>query len=96
MGETAPQKTAYLTIDELAVDPTIARRLPPDLAWRCHALPLAEDNGRITVAMADPDNAEAREAVVAVLGPRSCVVKGSALAIDERLAEIWGGKLGTA
>jgi nucleotide-binding universal stress UspA family protein len=90
MGGISPHGTAYLTLDELTADPMIARRLPPDLAWRCRALPLAEDSGRIAVAMADPDDAEAREAVVAVLGPESCVVKGSAWAIDARLAEIWG------
>ena len=84
------QRSAYLTLDELTADPVLARRLPSELAWRFHALPLAEDNGRVTVAMADPDDAEAREAVVAVLGPRSCVVRGSPLAIDARLTEIWG------
>jgi nucleotide-binding universal stress UspA family protein len=82
----------YLKLDALAADPKLARRLPPDLAWRCHALPLAEDNGRITVAMADPEDTEAREAVVAALGPQSCVVQGSALAIDAQLTEIWGNE----
>jgi nucleotide-binding universal stress UspA family protein len=85
-------KTVYLTLDELAADPKLARRLPPDLAWRYHALPLAEDNGRITVALAHPEDAGAREAVVAALGPKSCVVRGSALAIDARLTEIWGNE----
>jgi nucleotide-binding universal stress UspA family protein len=40
--------------------------------------------------MADPDDTEAREAVVAALGPKSCVVKGSPLTIDAQLSEIWG------
>ena len=40
--------------------------------------------------MADPEDAEAREAVVAALGPRSCVVRGSSWTIDAQLAEIWG------
>ncbi|MGD8397461.1 MAG: universal stress protein [Anaerolineae bacterium] len=93
VGGIALQKTAYLTLDELATDPRLARRLPPDLAWRCHALPLAEDNGRVTVAMADPDDVKAREAVVSVLGATSCVVRGSAFAIDTRLAEIWGDRV---
>lgn len=92
VGRISPHKTAYLTLDELTADPKLARRLPPDLAWRCRALPLVEHNGRVTVVMADPDDAEAREAVVAALGPKSCVVKGSALTIDARLAEIWGDK----
>lgn len=84
----------FLELDNLAADPTLAQRLPRDLAWRCHALPLAEDNGRITVAMADPEDAEAREAVVAALGPSSCVVRGSPLAIDALLTEVWGNGAG--
>lgn len=90
VGVSGLHTTAYLTLDDLTADPALVRRLPPDLAWRCHALPLAEDNGRVTVVMADPDDIEAREAVVAALGPRVCVVKGSALAIDAQLTEIWG------
>ncbi len=84
----------YLTLDNLVGDPKLARRLSPDLAWRHHALPLAEDNGRVTVAMADPDDVVAREAVVAALGPSSCVVKGSALAIDAWLTDIWRNEVG--
>jgi nucleotide-binding universal stress UspA family protein len=84
--------TEYLTLDELTVDPALAQRLSADLAWRYHALPLTEDHGRVTVAMADPDDTEARQAVVAVLGPGSCVVRGSSLTIDVRLAEIWGNE----
>jgi hypothetical protein len=79
-------------LDDLVVNPKLARRLPSEVAWRCHALPLAEDDGRITVAMADPDDAEARDAVVAELGPDSCVVKGSSLIIDAQLRAIWGSE----
>jgi nucleotide-binding universal stress UspA family protein len=88
----APPRSAYLTLDELAADPALVRRLSADLAWRYHALPLAEDQGCITVAMADPGDAEARKAVMSVLGPGACVVKGSPLTIDTRLAEIWGSE----
>ena len=84
------QKTAYLALDELTTDPRLARCLPVDLAWRCHALPLAEDGGRMTVAMANPDDVEARDAVLAALGPESCLVQGDLLAIYAWLSEIWG------
>lgn len=83
----------YLKLDSLVADPKLARCLPPDLAWRYHALPLVEDDGRVTVVMADPNDVEAREAVVSVLGPRACVLQASPLAIDVRLAEIWGENL---
>jgi nucleotide-binding universal stress UspA family protein len=90
MGGKGSRKTAYLALDQLALEPVLAQRLPSDLAWRCLALPLAEDCGRVTVAMADPDDAQARDAVLAALGPESFVVQGNPLAIDARLAEIWG------
>ena len=90
MGGNGSRKTAYLAHDQLAIEPELARRLPFDLAWRYHALPLAEDRGRVTVAMANPDDAQARDAVLAALGPESCVVRGDPLTIDAQLAEVWG------
>ena len=90
MQTATASQSQYLKLDSLAADAKMARRLPADLAWRCHALPLAQDRGCITVAMADPYNAEARAAVIAALGPKSYVVRGSAAAIDARLTEIWG------
>jgi nucleotide-binding universal stress UspA family protein len=69
----------------------MARRLPFDLAWRYRALPLAEDHGQVTVAVADPDDAHTRNAIRAALGPDSCVVRADPLAIDALLAEVWGG-----
>jgi nucleotide-binding universal stress UspA family protein len=79
-----------LAYDQLAIEPELARRLPLDLAWRYHALPLAEDRGRVTVAVANPDDAQARDAILAALGPESCVVRGDPLAIDAWLAQLWG------
>ena len=87
---TRSRKTAYLSLDELAADPKLARCLPADLAWRCRALPLAEDRGRVTVVMANPEDADARQAVVSALGPAACVVQGDPLAIDALLEEVWG------
>jgi hypothetical protein len=90
MEKACSQTTSYLALDRLAANPRLARRLPADLARRFHALPLTEDNGRITVAMADPNDAAARAAIAAALGLESCVVQADLLAIDAVLAEIWG------
>jgi hypothetical protein len=90
VGKACAQTTSYLALDRLAANPRLARRLPADLACRFHALPLTEDNGRITVAMADPNDAAARAAIAAALGLESCVVQADLLAIDALLAEIWG------
>jgi nucleotide-binding universal stress UspA family protein len=83
------QTAKALKLDSLAVDPRLARRLPADLARRCHALLLAEDKGRVTVAMADPDDAAARQAVLTALGTEAYVVQGDPVAIDTQLATIW-------
>jgi hypothetical protein len=89
MGEICSHTTTYLALNELAANPKLAQRLPADLARRFHALPLTEDNGRITVAMADPTDADARAAVAAALGSESCVVQADPVTIDALLAEIW-------
>jgi nucleotide-binding universal stress UspA family protein len=90
MAGTSPPKTPYLALDELATDPKLARRLPVDLARRFHALPLAEEKGRVTVAMADPEDAAAREAIERVLGPALYLVQADVATIDTLVAEIWG------
>jgi nucleotide-binding universal stress UspA family protein len=90
MAKSRSRKTTYLTLDRLAPNPSLARRFPADLARRFHVLPLSEDNGRVTVAMANPDDAMARKVIDSMLGPAPCVVQGNEGAIDAWLATIWG------
>jgi len=89
MGLSDPGKTRHLSLDNLVVNPRLARCLPPDLAYRYHALPVAEDGGRITVVMADPDDTVACEEIVSVLGRACCVVKGDPATIEGILAKVW-------
>lgn len=83
-------RPTYLSLDELRADPTLARLLPLELAYRFHALPVAEQGGRITVVMADPEDSEALSAIARVLGRTPCVVQGDAQTIDASLARVWG------
>lgn len=85
----APCTAKHLALDRLVINPKLARRLPSALAFRYHALPLAEDNSCITVAMADPDDALARAAIAAALGAKLYVVQADPAAIDGLLAETW-------
>ena len=89
MTVSNPDATRHLTLDSPAIIPRLVRRLPPALAFRFHALPLAEGKGYITVAMADPDDAEARAALAAALGMRLYVVKADPMVIDGLLSEVW-------
>jgi nucleotide-binding universal stress UspA family protein len=73
----------------MAVDPSVGRRLPFNLACRYRALPVAAESGHITVAMENPHDAEARRAIRAALGPSACLVRTDPLIIDALLAELW-------
>ena len=90
--------TAYLTLDQLDTNPMLAQRLPAELARRYHALPVAEDNGHITVVMADPEDVAACEAIASALGMVNRVQRTSALflvrgdpsSIDALVSQVWG------
>lgn len=89
MNTSAVHKKQYLQLDTLTPSQELAQRLPPELAFRYHALPVAERAGRITVAMADPDDVTARMAVSSALGNMPYLVRGDLGAIDTLLKEIW-------
>lgn len=89
MEVSVPHTTQRLALDGLVINRKLARRLPPGVAFRYRVLPLAEDNGCITVAMADPDDTAARVAVAAALGNRLYIVQAAPQVIDSLLIEIW-------
>ena len=96
MCATVWSKPTYLSIDELQADPKLARLLPREVAYRFHALPVAEQGGRITVVMANPEDGEALSAIAGVLGREPCVVQGDAQTIDASLARVWSQVLRTS
>ncbi len=87
--EVTKSPIRHLTLDDVKVNLKLARRLSPTVACRYHALPVAEGDGYITVAMANPDDPVAREAVAAALDAPSCVVGSDRETIDALLAEVW-------
>jgi nucleotide-binding universal stress UspA family protein len=89
MAVTSLASITHLQLDDLAVNLALARRLPAAIARRFNAVPVAEDNGRLTVAVADPEDALAREAIADALGASSCVVGCDPQVIDALLAEVW-------
>ena len=82
-------ETYFLDINELKANSRFAKLLPSDLAHRYHAVPVAGNGNKITVAMADPSDAEAREAILTTMGHSTCLVRGNAQAIDNLLSEFW-------
>jgi nucleotide-binding universal stress UspA family protein len=78
-----------LTLTAPVLKPILARRLSPAVAFRYRAVPVAEEAGRITVAMADPNDPTALAAVRSELGSQSYAVHCEAPLIDAMLAAIW-------
>ena len=96
MGAVDRDVKTHLILGGLRPDPKTARRLPASVAWRYHALPIVEEEGHITVAMAEPEDASARQAIAAALDPSATgdqvaltVVRSDPISIDEVLAELW-------
>ena len=58
-----------LSLSHLQANPQVAHMLPSELAYRYHALPVAMDGERLTVAMAHPEDEMACQALQAVLKP---------------------------
>jgi len=79
----------FLEDDGLRVNPRFASLLPPDLAYRYHALPVAGIGDQITVAMADPGDSEARQVISNVIGSSTCVVQTNQDTIDRLINEFW-------
>jgi len=78
-----------LQLEDIPIDQRIAKRLPPRLAFGYHVLPLAFERNRITVAMADPGDELAIEAVKSALGVKPTIVKSDQAWIDSFLVELW-------
>lgn len=81
--------TEYLELESLEVKSRLADLLPPGMARRYHALPVSKEGEKITVAMADPSDTEARSAVLKTLGPSTYFVKADIHEIDNSLDELW-------
>jgi nucleotide-binding universal stress UspA family protein len=89
MSNSSGPKNRHLVLDDLVPNVDLARRLPQSLAHRFHALPVAEERGVLTVAMADPDDPAACQAVIPALGAAPFIVRGDKDLIDDLIAQMW-------
>lgn len=81
----------YLPLSEIDLDIPLGRRLPRHLAYYHLALPVAEDENGVTVALAQPDNLTVRQVIEAALGFTIVPVQSSDTEIKAALDQIWDG-----
>ena len=79
----------YLALDCIHTDLAVMKLLPPEIAFRYHALPVATDGNKVTVAMAAPDDQAASSAIQSVIDAPVCLIQADEEDIDHRLDEIW-------
>lgn len=81
----------YLPLSEIDLDIPLGRRLPRHLAYYHLALPVAEDENGVTVALAQPDNRTVRQVIETALGFSIVPVQSSDTEIKAALDQIWAG-----
>jgi hypothetical protein len=79
----------HLHLERIHTNPQLMRLLPSEIAFHYHALPVAADGDRITVAIAHPEDTTATEVVTAIIGLKTCFVHADQREIDDCLSEIW-------
>lgn len=89
MDSTRRRTSQKLQLDGIPLNMMLAKKLPPRLAFGYHVLPLAVEKNQVTIAMADPENAFAVEAVRSVFGATPYIVKSDQSWIDKLLGELW-------
>lgn len=82
-------KALHLGPDQIKPNLAVATRLPADIERRYHLLPLTEADGKITVAMANPNDPEACQVVVSILGNSVYLVQADIDVIDKLISEIY-------
>jgi hypothetical protein len=85
-----------LSLSQISIDPELARRLSRRFAYYHLILPIAQDDDKITVAMAHPDNQRVVEVISAAMGTAITPVRSRPDDIRRLLDAVWDyeGELG--
>lgn len=79
----------YLSLNKVTINPAIAKRLPPQLAYYYLAFPLAEDDEGLTMVMAYPAQHTTRSVLETFLGTPIVPVQSSVQEIRAALNLLW-------
>lgn len=83
-----------LALTGIEPSPELVRLIPEGAARRHHIVPIAEAHGRVTVAMADPDNQRALKIVRDRFGVSAYLVRSDRESIDALLNSTWSPNTG--
>lgn len=78
-----------MTIDVIDSSPRLASKLPSYLARQYHAIPIASDKKSVTVAMSNPEDPIARQAIRSAIMSPATLVKADSTIIDSLIAKCY-------
>lgn len=81
--------TSFLELGLVNADRSVMRMLPPEIAFRYHALPVATDGNFITVAMTDPEDQHASKVIQEIIDRPICFIHADPGLIDSQLQHLW-------
>jgi hypothetical protein len=79
----------FLDLSSIELQPELVRRLPQRIAYYHLALPIAEDQEGITVALVHPDSQRALDLLKTYLGESIIPVRASSEAVRGKLDSVW-------
>lgn len=79
----------FLDLDQIEIDRKVGRLLPPEIAYRYHALPIASDGNQVTIAMACPEDPTACKIVKSLIEAPVFLIQADNDEIDYLLHQLW-------
>lgn len=78
-----------INLDQIEIDNKVGQLLPPEIAYRYHALPIATDGKRVTIAMANPEDKDACRIVKSLIHAPVYLLQADTDEIDYLLGKLW-------
>lgn len=80
-------------LEDIAIEPDVLKKVPPELVTQYNVLPLEQNNGRLTVAMADPFNSEALQNLRLVTGCSISRCYSTPMELEKAILKYYGSNV---
>jgi len=86
-------KIPFVDLDNIEIDCKVGHLLPPEIAYRYHALPVASDGNQVTIAIACPEDRTACRIVKSLIQAPVFLIQADTEEIDSLLHQLWPQEL---
>jgi hypothetical protein len=79
----------FVDLKQIEFDHKVGQMLPPEIAYRYHALPVASDGKQVTIAMANPEDRKACRIVKSLIHAPVFLIQADNDEIEYLLQQLW-------